>query len=178
MKINWHKFFTFDASSDASEHLITQADAKNSEAQNNLGVLLSSSSTDYEAAAHCFRKAAEKGYALAQTNLAQMYAQGRGLPKDQREALNWLRRAARQGDAGAQFQLGRALHRQSLDSTVAGLSENRIEGFMWLQLASDQGFHNAESACNQLNLHMTKEEIEEGQSRVRHFVPALEKSSG
>jgi TPR repeat protein len=177
MKINWHKLFTLGASSDTANYLIAQADAKGSEAQNNLGVLFAASSPESQAAVLCFRKAAEKGYAPAQTNLAQMYAQGKGLPKDPSEAIKWFRRAAMQGDAGAQFQLGRALHRQSLDSKAAGLNEARIEGFMWLQLASGQGFFNAQSACEQLNLKMSNTELEEGKRRVSHFVPAPEKSS-
>lgn len=179
MKINWHKLFAFGASSEMAEDLITQADAKGSEAQNNLGVLFahaeaSSPDPDWQATVVCFRKAAEHGYPPAQTNLAQMYAQGRGLAMDQSEAIKWLRRAAMQGDAGAQYHLGRSLHRLSLDSPDAGPNEARIESFMWLQLASGQGFHNAESACEQLNLKMTTAELEEGKRRAANFVPKLE----
>ena len=177
MKINWQKLFTFGAFPDVREELLVQADAKGSEAQNELGMLYGSGGTfppDYPAAALCFRKAAEKGYAPAQTNLARMYAQGKGLPQNQGEAVKWFRRAALQGDAEAQYHLGVRMHRLSLDNPGAGLNEARIEGFMWLQLASAQGFHNAESACDQLNLKMTNAELEEGKRRVASFVPTPE----
>lgn len=176
MKLNWNKLFAFGTSPEKAEDLITQADAKSPEAQNNLGVLFAraeASSPDCQAAVVCFRQAAEQGYAPAQTNLAQMYAQGKGLPTDQNEAIKWFRRAARQGDAGGQFHLGRSLHRLSLDSPDAS-NEARIEGFMWLQLASGQGFHNAESACDQLNLKMSSAELEESKRRAANFVPKLE----
>ena len=35
-----------------------------------------------------------------------MYAQGRGMPQDFGEAAKWYRKAAEQGDALAQFNLG------------------------------------------------------------------------
>ena len=177
MKLNWHKLFTFGTSSDTSEALLAQAEASGAEAQNNLGVLYASGGAfpqDYRAAALCFRKAADRGYAPAQANLARMYAVGRGQPKDFQEAVKWFRRAARQGDAGAQFHLGRALHRLSLEAPSAATIEAKIEGFMWLQLASGQGFFNAESACDQLNLQMSNAELEEGKRRVASFVPAPE----
>ena len=35
-----------------------------------------------------------------------MYANGRGVPKDEAEAVKWYRKAADQGDAKAQVELG------------------------------------------------------------------------
>ena len=52
------------------------------------------------------RQAAEQGYAYAQNNLGVMYANGRGVPKDDAEAVRWFRLAAEQGDAAAQYNLG------------------------------------------------------------------------
>ena len=51
------------------------------------------------------RQAAEQGAAEAQYNLGSMYADGRGVPKDEAEAARWYRLAADQGDASAQFML-------------------------------------------------------------------------
>ena len=53
-----------------------------------------------------YRKAADQGYALAQTNLGVMYAQGRGVPQDYAQAMQWYRKAADQGIAHAQYNLG------------------------------------------------------------------------
>ena len=43
------------------------------------------------------RKKAEQGDADAQYNLGFMYANGRGVPKDEVEAVIWYRKAAEQG---------------------------------------------------------------------------------
>ena len=52
------------------------------------------------------REKAEKGDAIAQFNLGLVYVKGRGVPKDEAEAVKWFRKAADQGDAQAQFNLG------------------------------------------------------------------------
>ena len=43
--------------------------------------------------------AAEKGLARAQSNLGDMYANGKGVTQDYVEAIRWYRKAAKQGDA-------------------------------------------------------------------------------
>jgi localization factor PodJL len=52
------------------------------------------------------RAAAAKGDPAAQYEIAQRYAEGRGLPLNLTEAADWFERAARQGLAPAQFRLG------------------------------------------------------------------------
>ncbi|MDP4855337.1 MAG: SEL1-like repeat protein, partial [Schleiferiaceae bacterium] len=42
---------------------------------------------------------ADQGYAQAQYNLGIMYANGQGVPKSDKEAVKWYRKAAEQGDA-------------------------------------------------------------------------------
>lgn len=49
---------------------------------------------------------AGEGDARAQWQLGNCYADGRGVPKDDREAVKWYRLAAKQGEAEAQFYLG------------------------------------------------------------------------
>src|SRR4029077_6667255 len=53
-----------------------------------------------------YRRPAEKGKAEAQDSLGTMYAEGRGVPKDDKEAVKWYRLAAAQGNAHAQTNLG------------------------------------------------------------------------
>ena len=53
-----------------------------------------------------YRKAAEQGYAPAQSNLGFMYDEGKGVPQDDAEAFAWYRKAAEQCSAVAQFNLG------------------------------------------------------------------------
>ena len=47
-----------------------------------------------------------RDYADAQYNLGLMYANGEGVPEDDAEAVHWYRKAAEQGDANAQNNLG------------------------------------------------------------------------
>ncbi|WP_032501022.1 tetratricopeptide repeat protein, partial [Vibrio tasmaniensis] len=63
-------------------------------------------SQDYEEAVSWYRKAAEQGYARAQTNLGWMYDEGRGVSQDYEESVSWYRKAAEQGYARAQTNLG------------------------------------------------------------------------
>jgi TPR repeat protein len=52
------------------------------------------------------QKAAEQGNADAQLTLGQMYAEGRGVAKDEEKAANWYRKAAEQGNARACEHIG------------------------------------------------------------------------
>ena len=61
---------------------------------------------DFSSAAKLVRKAADKGDAAAQLFLGVLYAQGVGVPKDDKQAIVWWRKAAEQGHAGAQSNLG------------------------------------------------------------------------
>ncbi|CAK0743872.1 hypothetical protein CCP3SC15_1280016 [Gammaproteobacteria bacterium] len=50
-------------------------------------------------AAQWFQRAAEQGLAGAQANLGMMYRDGRGVPKDEEKAREWLQRAGFEGDS-------------------------------------------------------------------------------
>jgi TonB family protein len=52
------------------------------------------------------RTRAEAGDAQAQTALGLAYSEGRGVPKDDAEAVQWFRRAAKHGDPAAQYYIG------------------------------------------------------------------------
>ena len=52
------------------------------------------------------KKVAEQGDAGAQYILGYMYADGKGVPEDDAEAIHWYRKAAEQGHTEAQYNLG------------------------------------------------------------------------
>jgi hypothetical protein len=56
-------------------------------------------------AARCYREAAAAGHLDAQRILAWNHLYGRDAPRDTAAVALWFRKAAEQGDAGAQFQL-------------------------------------------------------------------------
>jgi hypothetical protein len=61
---------------------------------------------DYVLALHWFTKAAEQGYAPAQSQLGFMYAMNYGAPRDAEKALYWYKKAAEQNYIRAIFNIG------------------------------------------------------------------------
>ena len=149
------------------------ADEAGLDAQNNLGALLSNNDLQGRAAIS-YRKAAEKGHPMAQSNLGLMYTAGDGVARDDSQARHWLGRAAAQGHATAQFHLGNRWHRDSLALAGAEAREARIEAFKWFQLAVAQGYPNADASCERVNIAMSGEEVAEGHRRIGAFVATAE----
>ena len=83
------------------------------------------------------RARAEGGDAKAQSDLGAMYNNGQGVPKDQAEALAWFRRAADQGYAPAERELGVTLLFGS--GTGSFLKNPNPDGIAWLTKAANQG---------------------------------------
>ena len=84
------------------------------------------------------RRLAEKGDARAQLQLGLKYANGRGVLKDDTEAVRWFRLAADQGDASAQFGLG------VMYDTGRGVLKDDTEAVRWYRLAAEQGHAGAQ----------------------------------
>ena len=84
------------------------------------------------------RQAAEQGDATAQFNLGIMYANGRGVLKDDAEAVRWYRLAAEQGYADAQFNLGVKY------DFGEGVPKDGAEAVEWYRLAAEQGYADAQ----------------------------------
>ena len=61
---------------------------------------------DFDEAAQCFRKAADRGHAGAQVGLGQLYERGQGVHQDLPEAMNWYRKAAEQKEPHATCRIG------------------------------------------------------------------------
>ena len=67
--------------------------------------------SDYAAAFKECAPRAKAGSAEAQFYVGSMYANGDGVPKDAVQAVSWYRKAAEQGNASAQFNLGNKIGR-------------------------------------------------------------------
>jgi len=70
-------------------------------------------------------------------NLGNAYHRGQGVPQDDREAIRLYRRAADQGDAAAQCQLGFSNEERS------GVNNDVFEAVRWFRLSADQGYKEA-----------------------------------
>jgi TPR repeat protein len=84
---------------------------------------------DYKGALEVWQPLAEKGDVAMQLLVGSIYDYGQGVPQDDAEAAKWYERAAKQGSAKGQFQLG-ALYARS------GQVKNPVEGYKWLTIAA------------------------------------------
>jgi uncharacterized protein len=93
---------------------------------------------DHEAAMNVLGPLAEAGEADAQNAIGEMLLMGRaGVPRNERAATTWFRKAAFQGYARAQVNLGTMLER----AVVAGRGHaNKEEAASWYRRAAVQGF--------------------------------------
>jgi uncharacterized protein len=87
---------------------------------------------DYGGAAQWARLAAAQGYAAAQADLGQMFANGIGVPQDQAEAFRLARLAAEQGYTPAMGDLGYYYARG------LGTDRNDPEAVRWLGTAAER----------------------------------------
>ena len=86
------------------------------------------SRTAADIATRC-HSAADHGDASAQTNLGQMYRNGRGVLQDDVEAVKWHRLAADQGDPTGQANLG------IMYELGRGVPQDDVEAHRWYDLA-------------------------------------------
>lgn len=77
-----------------------------------------------------YLKAAQKGYAEAQTALGRLYDAGDGVERDEDKALAWYAKAAAQGDDEAQFAFG--------EHAEDDLNDNKA-ALQWYEKAATQG---------------------------------------
>jgi TPR repeat protein len=102
---------------------------------------------DFAAARNWMLKPAEQGYVPAQAGMGEMYLNGirqNGAVPDYGDAERWLRLAATQGDAGAQFWLG-----NGYKSGDFGTFDYR-EALNWLRKAAAQGLPDAQLSLGRM----------------------------
>lgn len=79
------------------------------------------------------RESAEEGRADNQYRLAEYYAKGEFVPKDDAEAMKWYRLAAENGYAAAQSYMG------NLYAEGRGVRQDDTEATRWFRKAAEQG---------------------------------------
>jgi TPR repeat protein len=98
-----------------------------------------------------------------------MYANGQGVARDEAESTMWFNRAAKLGDAGAQFNLGRNCHRDSFDGLPEAVLESKIEAYKWYRIAAAQGYQDSDTASAMLIANMTRADVATGNRRGAAF---------
>lgn len=123
---------------------------------------------DFSKAVELYRKAAEQGFAPAQTNLAWFYETGRVVAKNEVEAVKWWRKAAEQGCAQAQCCLGVCYVRGG------GVTKDLVQAYKWLSLAvvqSDEWAKKiAKEGLAEIAREMTPKQIEEAKRLAARVV--------
>ncbi len=116
---------------------------------------------------------AENGDAHLEFLLGVIYHDGRGVERDEWEAVKWLGKAAEQGHTQAQYSLGTRY------GTGKGIVKDYIEACKWFELAAAQRGPSQQEAIKARELLaslMTSREIAEAKRRAAAFV--LHKESG
>jgi TPR repeat protein len=140
------------------------ADQGMAEAQFNLALMYDNGdgvTQDYSEAVHWYKAAAQQGNASAQYNLGVRYDEGKGVAEDDSEAVRWYRAAAEQGYADAQTNLA------VMYAIGRGVIKDNITAHMWFNIASAHGEQNAKEGREMMADRMSREAIEEAQSRAR-----------
>ncbi len=113
-------------------------------------------------------KVAEQGEAFAQTFLGNKYAEGRGVPENDREAVKWYRKAAEQGWPGAQCDLGIMYEKGE------GVPEDYVRAYAWANLAAAQGHRGAVALKDRLRSIMPSKQVMEAQKLARNLFKRIE----
>jgi TPR repeat protein len=128
--------------------ILSKAKSGNREAQFELATLYTDGRLvprDDAAVRDWMLKSAEQGYAPAQEAMGRIYLKTRGsVASDYGEADRWLRQAAMQGDAEAQFWLG-----TGYEQGWFGGSDYQ-EALKWLRMAAEHGLPDAQFCLGQM----------------------------
>ncbi|MFZ2168120.1 MAG: tetratricopeptide repeat protein, partial [Methylococcaceae bacterium] len=90
--------------------------------------------------------------------------------QDYNQAVAWYRKAAEQGHAKAQFNLG-VMYKKG-----QGVPQDYAQAYMWLNLAAAKGLENAVKTRDNLVKKLTPSQIEEGQRLAREWITTHSKA--
>jgi localization factor PodJL len=147
------------------------------------------------------RRAADRGFPMAQYRLAKLYERGEGVPADLTIARQWTERAAAAGnrramhDLGVYFARGEGApldeaaafrwFRQAAELGVAdsqynlgvlyqqgrGVNASPTEALFWFMVAARQGDQDAAARATALEAQSTQMQVEQARARAQAFRP-------
>lgn len=109
-----------------------------------------------------FEDSANEGNAKSQCALGTMYYLGKAVAKDWAVAREWLKKAAEQGSAEAQFRLGQTYFMDG----ESNVSRDYDQALKWFRKSASQGFADAQSAIGFM--------YKEGKGVVQNYSIAFE----
>ena len=110
---------------------------------------------DYREARHYYTAAAQQGHATAQNNLGSLYEHGEGVRKNIRQAADWYRKAANQGEVVAAVQPRLVIFPRERDSRETTSGRNLVSCCRRTRLSSCSG----ESRLDVLHRHRSKSRL-------------------
>ena len=131
---------------------------------------------DYQGALAVWQPLAEQGNVSMQLLVGSIYDYGQGVPQDDTEAAKWYERAAMQGSAKGQYQLGSVYARSAQ-------VKDPVKGYKWLTIAArtlangPQDGITADQATTMRALiegQMSKDDIAKAQAEADAFKAAKE----
>ena len=158
---------------DAVSILVSNAEAGDPEAQNDLGYCYQHGEgveTDLEEAVKWYKLAAEAGNAEARNNLGYCYQYGEGVETDLEEAVKWYKLAAEAGNAEARNNLGYCCQ------FGVGVEIDEQEAVKWYRLAAEQGQAEARNNLGYCYQYGVGVEIDE-QEAVKWYKLAAEQDN-
>ena len=126
---------------------------------------------DYDGALAIWQPLAEQGDVQTQLLVGSIYDFGQGVPQDDAEAVKWYERAAMQGSAKGQYQLG-AVYARSPQV------KDPVQGYKWLTIAArtlqngPQGGVTADQAMTLRTLiqgELSKDQIAKAKAEAEAF---------
>jgi len=101
-----------------------------------------------------------------------MYSTGQGVPKDAAKAVHWYRKAAEQGSASAQSNLG------NVYEYGLGVLKDVVLAHMWFNIASANGAQEAGKWRDSLERKMSRAGIERATALARLCMVSKYKTCG
>ncbi len=150
-------------------------------------------------------KLAQKQDPVAEYTLAQIYAQGDGVPKDDAQARKWLKLAAEHGNPEAEYEMGMAMREgrdviQDYDAALKwfiraaengnaraqfelghmyrvgmGVPIDNVKAYMWFNLAASNGNADADRARITVLPLLSRADIMEAQREAHRWSDARAK---
>ncbi|MBZ5667086.1 MAG: TonB family protein [Acidobacteriia bacterium] len=105
---------------------------------------------------------ANTGDAAAEFELANAFFEGRDIPKDEGQGAALLERAARDGVAQAQFQMGTRTYGDG------NSADNYVAAYVWYALAQRGGVESSDKMVSELEARMTPDQLAEARKQVEH----------
>ena len=121
---------------------------------------------DYKTAAQILSHLASQGDQAAQYNLATLYLEGKGVPKDNAKAASLFEDSARQGNPDAALDLGVLLRNGQ------GLKQDLEHAYMWLQVAimqlTGQDRATASRYAKEIAKSLSSDQMQDAQDMVEN----------